>query len=117
MVYEITDENFQTEVLESGVPCVIEFTAGWCTMCDEMVPRMEALSERFGDAVKFCVVNIDEQKKLRIKFVVGAVPYIVYVSDGMQTPLFDELVTEDRLEERVRFMLDGGEAPTTRPLC
>lgn len=116
MVYEITDDNFQAEVVESLVPCVIEFTAGWCTMCDEMMPHMEALSERFGDAVRFCVVNIDEQKQLRIKFVVGAVPYIVYVSDGMQTPLFDELVTEERLEERVRFMLDGGEAPTTRPL-
>ena len=45
-----------------------------------------------------------------------AVPYIVLVADGMKTPLFDELVTEERLEERIRFVLDGGAAPTTRPL-
>ena len=117
MIYEITSENFAEEVLQSDAPCVIEFTAGWCTMCDAMAPTFEELSETFGDQVKFCLVNIDEQKSLRIKFAVAAIPYIVFVADGMQTPLFDELVTAERLEERIRFVLDGGEAPTTRPLC
>lgn len=116
MVHEITNENFQDEVVASDVPCVIEFTAGWCTFCDEMVPTMELLSEKFAGSVKFCVVNIDEQKSLRIKFAVAAVPYIVLVDGGMKTPLFDEIVTVDRLEERIRFVLDGGHAPTTRPL-
>lgn len=116
MVYEITDENFEQEVVNSDVPCVIEFTAGWCTWCDEMVPTFEGLAEKFGDDVKFCLVNTDEQKGLRIKFAVAAFPYIVYVADGMKTPLFDEIVTAERLEERIRFVLDGGNAPTTRPL-
>ena len=116
MLYEITDQNFEEEVVQSQVPCVIEFTAGWCTMCDEMVPTFEELSEKLGDEVKFCIVNTDEQKQLRIKFAVAAYPYIVLVKDHMKPPLFDELVTAERLEERIRFVLDGGEAPTTRPL-
>ena len=116
MVHEITDESFQAEVAESDTPCIIEFTAGFCTFCDEMIPVFETLSEEFDGRVKFCIVNTDENKQLRIKFVVAAYPYIVYVHDGMQTPLFDELVTEERLRERIQFMLDGNEAPTTRPL-
>ena len=116
MVHIVTEENFEEEVLASEVPCIIEITAGWCTFCDEMVPRFEALAEKFGDSVKFCLINIDEQKKLRIRFAVAAIPYIVYVADGLQTPLFDEIVTADRLEERIRFVMDGGNAPTTRPL-
>lgn len=116
MVYEITDENFEQEVVNSAVPCVIEFTAGWCTWCDAMVPTFEELSEKFGDSLKFCLVNTDEQKGLRIKFAVAAFPYIVYVANGMKTPLFDEFVTADKLEERIRFVLEGGNAPTTRPL-
>ena len=116
MICDITNENFEEEVVQSSVPCVIEFTAGWCTFCDDMVPVFESLSETFGDKVKFCIVNIDEQKDLRIKFAVAAVPYIVLVSDGMKTPLFDQIVTAERLEERIRFVLDGGNAPTTRPL-
>ncbi len=116
MLHVITDENFEQEVAGSDVPCVIEFTDSWCTMCDAMQPALEALSEKFGDTVKICTVNASAEKKLRIKFAVAAVPYIVYVANGMKTPLFDELVTEERLEERIRFVLDGGEAPTTRPL-
>ena len=53
MVYEITDDNFQAEVVDCGKPCIIEFTAGWCTMCDEMVPIFEQLSEQYDDSVKF----------------------------------------------------------------
>ena len=116
MVYEITDDTFEAEVANSPIPCVIEFTAGWCTMCDEMVPTFEALSDQYAGAVKFCIVNTDEQKKLRIKFAVAAYPYIVFVANGMKTPLFDELVSAERLKERIDFVLNGGQAPTTRPL-
>lgn len=116
MIHEITDDTFEEEVANSPVPCVITFTAGWCTFCNTMTPTLERVAETFGDEVKFCLVNIDDQKKLRIKFAVAAVPYIVLVADGMQTPLFDEIVTAERLEERIRFVLDGGNAPTTRPL-
>ncbi len=116
MVHEITDETFEAEVASSPIPCIIEFTAGWCTMCDEMIPVFEELSEQYGSDVKFCIVNTDEQKKLRIKFAVAAYPYIVYVHDGMKTPLFDEFVSGARLKERIDFVLNGGNAPTTRPL-
>ena len=116
MIHEITDETFEAEVANSDVPCVIEFTAGFCTLCDEMVPTLEELADHYGDAVKFCIVNTDTSKKLRIKFVVGVYPYIVMVHGGKRTPLFDEKVTTERLRERIDFMLENGEAPTTRPL-
>lgn len=116
MVHEITDETFDREVAESDVPCVILFTAGWCTMCDDMVPVFEELSETYGDKVKFCVVNTDLQKGLRIKFAVAAYPYIVYVAESKKSPLFDELVSAKRLSERIDFLLEGNIAPTTMPL-
>ena len=116
MVHVITDENFREEIIESDVPCVLEFTAGWCTLCDEMKPVFEELSENFDGTVKFCLVNIDEQKQLRIRFAVAAVPYIVLTHNGMETPLFDELVSAKRLDERIRSVLEEGKAPTTRPL-
>lgn len=116
MIFEITDENFEAEVANSDIPCVIEFTAGWCTLCDEMTPVFEELSVSYEGSVKFCLVNTDTQRGLRIKFAVACTPYIVLVDKGMKTPLFDELVTSERLKERIDFMLAGGTAPTTRPL-
>ncbi len=116
MVFNISDETFEEEVAQSTIPCVIAFTAGWCTYCDEMAPALEALSHTFEGRVKFCLVNIDEQRALRIKFAVAALPYIVYVAHGQKTPLFDAIVSEQRLEERIRFMLEGNDAPGTTPL-
>lgn len=116
MVTVVTDENFEQEVLESGLPCVIGFTAGWCDLCPQMIGEMDALSQKYEGEVKFCSVNVDEQRKLRILFAVAALPYTVLVQGGMKTPLFDELVTEERLDERIRYVLDGGKCPTTVPL-
>ena len=116
MIHKITDDNFNAEVADSDVPCVILFTAGWCTFCDDMVPRIEALSEKFGGTVKFCIANSDEQRSLRIAFAAAAVPYIVMIHDGQKIPLFDELVTKERLEERINYVLNGGKAPTASPL-
>ena len=116
MLHEITDDNFEAEVASSDVPCVIEFTAGWCAMCKKMAPTLEALSEEYAGKVKFCTVNTDEQKGLRIRFAVAALPYVVWVADGRKSPLFDELVTAERLRERIDFMLAGNEAPTAMPL-
>lgn len=112
----ITDQSFEDEVLNSEIPCVIEFTASWCALCDEMLPKLEHLAEELRGRVKFCTADLEKERGLRIRFAVAAVPYIVYVSDGMQTPLFDQMVPEELLEERVRFMLDGGVAPNTRPI-
>ena len=110
MLYEITDETFEAQVLQSPVPCVIEFTAGWCDLCDRLLPVLEELSGEFAGEVKFCTANTDTQRKLRIKFAVAALPYIVMVRDGRRIPLFDSLVTAERLSERIRYVLDGGEA-------
>lgn len=116
MITIVTDENFEEEVENCDTPCVVGFTAGWCNLCPQVLDAMEALSEKYGDEIKFCSVNIDEQKELRILFAVAALPYTVFIQDGMKTPLFDEVVNEERLDERIRFILDGGKCPITVPL-
>lgn len=39
MIHEITDENFESEVMDAGIPCVIEFTSDWCVLCKDMSPH------------------------------------------------------------------------------
>ena len=116
MIHRITDENFIAEVLESKLPCVILFTGSWCDWCPEMIIRMEEASVAFDGQVRFCSVDIDSERKLRIAFAVGTLPYIVWIREGMKTPLFDEIVTVDRLVERVAYMLDGGKPPLETPI-
>lgn len=116
MIIEITDSNFETEVASSEKPCILFFTAGYCPCCNDMFPRFEAMASKYENECMFGMVNIDEQRKLRIKFVVAATPYIVMVKDRMVTPLFDMIVSEDQLEERLVYAINGGECPVCRPL-
>ncbi len=116
MIHNITDDNFDVEVANCEKPCIIFFTAGFCTYCDDMYPRFELLAEKYADTCKFCLVNIDEQRKLRIKFVVACTPYIVMVKDRMVTPLFDMIVSTEQLDERISYAVNGGECPVCRPL-
>ena len=81
-----------------------------------MKSRMAEASESWGDDFKFCTVDIDTQRKLRIAFAVGTLPYIVLVRDGMKAPLFDEIVTTERLEERLQYVSDGGKLPIETPV-
>ena len=108
MIHEITDENFESEVMDAGMPCVIEFTSDWCVLCKDMTPAFEKVAGELGDKVKFCSVDTGKQRKLGITFAVGSLPYVVYVANGE--------MSADRLRERVQFMLDGGEVATTRPV-
>ena len=85
MIHEITDENFESEVMDAGIPCVIEFTSDWCVLCKDMVPAFEKVAEELGDKVKFCSVDTGKQRKLGITFAVGSLPYVVYVANGEMT--------------------------------
>lgn len=116
MLHQLTDDNYEELVASSELPCLIGFTAPWCALCDEMEPVLERVSQRHTGQASFYVADCEKNRGLRIAFAVAALPSIVYVHDGKMTPLFDELVGEERLDERIRFMLEGGNAPTTRPL-
>ena len=113
---EITSQNFASEVEQSLLPCLVLFDAGWCAMCSEMAPVGLSVAESLGGAVKACRVDIDQERALRIRFAVAAIPYLVLVHDGLLTPLFDQAVSTEALKERLDLVLSGGDAPTTRPL-
>lgn len=107
MVYDITDENFRVEVLESDVPVLLDFYADWCGPCQKMGPIFEVLAEKYQGRVKFGRVDIQAQNGLRIKFFVGAVPRVTLVRGRKGLDLVDQLVTEEELIRRLDIVLTG----------
>lgn len=115
MIHELTDANFDAFVADE-TPCVILFTAKWCTLCDKMMPAFEELSHEYEGRVKFCSADTEVNKGLRIKFAVAALPYVVYVTGNTASPLFDAIATKDALRERINYALAGKKIPGTRTL-
>lgn len=80
-VQHITNEVFQKEVLESNVPVLLDFYAGWCGPCKALSPVLEEVAEE-AESFKVFKVNIDEQPELTKKYRIMSVPTLVVVKEG-----------------------------------
>ena len=80
-VIEITDKNFEEEVLHSDKPVLLDFWASWCMPCKMLSPVIEEISEE-DDSIKVGKINIDEQPELRDKFRIMSIPTIMVFKDG-----------------------------------
>ena len=81
----ITKNNFEQEVLHSDKPVLIDFWAPWCGPCRMLSPVISEIAEEYGDKVKVCKVNVDEEGDLAAAFNVMSIPTLVVVKDGKVT--------------------------------
>ena len=81
-VLEITDDNFENTVLDSGVPMVVDFWAEWCGPCKMIAPILEELAGEHSDQFKVGKLNVDENRETAMKYRVLSIPTLLVFSDG-----------------------------------
>lgn len=81
-VREVTDQNFDAEVLQSAVPTVIDFWAEWCAPCRAIAPIVKDLAEQYDGKVKIVKMNIDENPNTPGKYGVRAIPTVLAFKGG-----------------------------------
>lgn len=74
--------NFQSDVLESDVPVVVDFWAEWCGPCKMIAPSLEEISEEMAGKVKVTKLNIDENPELAAQFGVRSIPTLMLFKNG-----------------------------------
>ena len=78
---KITSENFAEEVLNSAKPVLVDFWATWCGPCRMLGPVIEEIAEERTD-IKVCKINVDEEKKLAMKYRVMSIPTVLVFKNG-----------------------------------
>ncbi|MGB6230515.1 MAG: thioredoxin [Litorimonas sp.] len=78
----VTDDTFQSEVLKSDTPVLVDFWAEWCAPCKAMGPALEAVSEDMAGKVKIAKVNIDEAPDTPMRYHIRNVPTMMLFKDG-----------------------------------
>ena len=78
----ITDENFETEVMKSELPVLIDFWAAWCGPCKMIAPIVEELASEFEGKFKIGKLDVDDNQQTAIKFGVRSIPTVLLIKDG-----------------------------------
>lgn len=81
-VREISEAQFQAEVLEAGKPVIVDFWAPWCGPCRTVAPELEKLASRVGDSVEFVKVNVDEARDVAMRYGIMSIPTIAKFEGG-----------------------------------
>lgn len=81
-VAEVTDADFDTEVLEAGVPVLVKFTAQWCGPCRQLRPVLGALAQEEGERLRIVEIDVDHNPLTTVKYGVMATPTLMVFDRG-----------------------------------
>jgi len=104
-VLEIDDITFDTEVMESDKPVLIDFWAPWCGPCRAISPLVEDLAVEFGDKIKFVKCNVDDNPITPGKFGIRSIPTLMFFKDGNVVDQVIGIVARSKLEEVINKIL------------
>ena len=102
-VVEFTDENFESEVLKSSQPVLVDFWAEWCMPCKMLGPTIDKLAKDYAGKVKVGKVDTDANRDVAAKYSISAIPTVILFRDGQVAQKFVGL----RKEQEFKAALDG----------
>ena len=104
-ISDVTDANFEAEVLKSAVPTVIDFWAEWCAPCRAIAPIVKDLAAQYDGKVKVVKMNIDENPATPGKYGVRAIPTVLAFKGGTVVGQITGARPKSAFEEMVQRLL------------
>jgi thioredoxin 1 len=104
-VHEANESNFETEVIGSEQPVLVDFTAAWCGPCKKLTPIVEEFAKDYSGRVKVVKVDVDKAPTVAAKFGVMSVPTLILFQGGAIKDQVVGVVSKRALSDRVDKVL------------
>lgn len=102
---EVTDENFDTEIMNSDIPVLVDFWAEWCGPCRMVTPVVEELANDYKGKVKVGKMNVDENRQTPAKFGIRAIPTLIFFKGGEVAQTIVGAQPKSHIEEELKKLL------------
>lgn len=79
---ELTDDNFEQEVLKSDVPVLVDFWAEWCAPCRAIAPAVEEIAEEYQGKAKVGKLDVDSNPKVAVEYGIRSIPTLLVFKNG-----------------------------------
>jgi len=81
-LFHVTDASFDTDVIQSEVPALVDFWAAWCGPCKMIAPLVDEISEEYAGKIKVCKMDVDSNPETSVKFNVRGIPTLLIFKNG-----------------------------------
>src|SRR2546423_6927365 len=98
-VHKFTDGNFQSEVLESSQPVLVDFWATWCGPCRAIAPLIDQIAAENDGSIKVGKVDVDDNRDVAMKYDVQSIPTLIIFKGGTPVQRMQGVQSKSRLQE------------------
>ena len=104
-IIEVSDSNFESEVVNSDVPVLVDFWAPWCGPCRAIAPMVEEISASYAGKIKVGKMNVDENQSTTMKFGIRSIPTLIMFKGGEAVDQIIGAVPKSEIEQVVEKSL------------
>jgi thioredoxin 1 len=104
-IVEVTDSNFQTEILASKLPVLVDFWATWCAPCRAIAPHVEALAKDYDGKVRVGKCDIDSNPEVATQYDIRSIPTLLVFKDGKVAGQVVGAVPRSKIEDMIKKTL------------
>ncbi|OGU53129.1 MAG: thioredoxin [Ignavibacteria bacterium GWC2_35_8] len=101
----ITDANFESEIIKSNIPVLIDFWAAWCGPCKVIAPIVEDLAKEYDGKVKVGKVDVDDNQQTAIKYGIRSIPTLLIMKNGKVNNTIVGAVPKAQIVQKLKAVL------------